>query len=370
MSDLPSPPSVVVEPSSPAPTSGGATSGVSSSKPSSPFGGFSPSNAAAFINDKLAAAKRAIEKEMKKDEENEKGGIEKNNHNPNNPDANDPVNSTIIDVVASKFDTLTTPSSASSPLIQLDLAFTKVSQTFGHKFSTLEEELRLHVTKFEDDFHRSKVQLKQYYEDEKLKLEMKYKKHTDTIVESLRCEYETAKKELHEKLVQEVSKLLIEILDEKLLPELQQSCLDPLMPLFVQELILDVVTSTWPDVKEEIFDLWHNLILRFEPIDEGRHVTWWPNFPQAIKCSFLYHTFPYDRTIWWRIRTFSWWLWNAIAIFPLYGIQGAYFIFLFLCLDKSDEFQMVNFIMQFKGMEHTNTLRHMHWQGSMVGEGR
>ena len=39
-----------------------------------------------------------------------------------------------------------------------------------------------------------------------------------------------------------------------------------------------------------------------------------------------------------------------VRLVPFYGIQSFFYLFAFLCIDKSDEFQLVNFILVFKRM--------------------
>lgn len=58
-----------------------------------------------------------------------------------------------------------------------------------------------------------------------------------------------------------------------------------------------------------------------------------------------------DRSIWYQMRTFSWWFFFLLKLIPFYGIQSFCYLFAFLCIDKRDEFQLVNYILVFKRMQ-------------------
>jgi hypothetical protein len=66
--------------------------------------------------------------------------------------------------------------------------------------------------------------------------------------------------------------------------------------------------------------------------------------------AFVLHTLrPHDHTLWVQIRNPAWWLLKLLSIFPLYGVQPCFFLLTFAMIDKSDEFQLVEFILMFKG---------------------
>jgi hypothetical protein len=58
-----------------------------------------------------------------------------------------------------------------------------------------------------------------------------------------------------------------------------------------------------------------------------------------------------DLSFWQQIKTFSFWFWEIIAIFPFYGVQQFFFAFVFLAIDKSDEYQLTKFILEFKKLQ-------------------
>lgn len=270
--------------------------------------------------------------------------------------------------IAVKLDVESTAASAAfadltSPVrAQVDAALARASVELRTKVASVEAELREKAKKLDQQYDQAKAELTVKFEKEKLQLEQRYadaqtkaeQKYAEaqTKVNQLQADYESKKADLKNKALHELEKVLVDLLDEKVLPAIQSAALDPHMPVFVQNLILDAIEATWPDIKEELFHAWQNLTLDFEPIPAGEPRRCCANPIAAVKASFLYHTFPYDRSLWWQIRTPMWWFWLVVSIFPLYGVQAAYFIFLFLMICSSwDEFQLVRFILQFKGLQ-------------------
>ena len=260
---------------------------------------------------------------------------------------------------------------------QVDAALGKASAELKTKMASVEEELRAKASKLDEDFNRKQAELQAQFDAKRAEVEasvearvgpMKAKltaefeakrQELEASVEArvaplkakLTAEFEAKKNELRDRALHEFELILVKTLDEKVLPAIQKAALDPLMPLVVQEIVVEAIAASWPDIKEEIFDLWSGLVLKFAPVDDPPFISYWPNPLRAAMNSWLYHTYPYDRNFWWQIRRPMWWFWNVVALCPFYGVQALYFILLFLMLDKRDEFQMVNFILQFKGLQ-------------------
>jgi len=57
---------------------------------------------------------------------------------------------------------------------------------------------------------------------------------------------------------------------------------------------------------------------------------------------------PYDKNFWQISRTFSYWFFIAIILIPYYGIQQIAELLIFCFIDKSDEYQLVQFILKYK----------------------
>lgn len=61
--------------------------------------------------------------------------------------------------------------------------------------------------------------------------------------------------------------------------------------------------------------------------------------------------YPYNRSIWKQIKTFSWWFFTLITLIPVFGVQQFYFLFVFACIDKDDEFQLYSYILDYKALQ-------------------
>lgn len=70
-----------------------------------------------------------------------------------------------------------------------------------------------------------------------------------------------------------------------------------------------------------------------------------------LREKYLYANDPYDQSIWKKFRNPWWWFFTLVAAFPFFGVQPCFFLFVFLCIDKDDEFQLVKFILGFKKMQ-------------------
>jgi uncharacterized membrane protein len=55
--------------------------------------------------------------------------------------------------------------------------------------------------------------------------------------------------------------------------------------------------------------------------------------------------------LWETTRTFSWWIFLLVSMFPFWGVQSLFYVIIFLMIDKSDEYQLVNYILSFKTLQ-------------------
>ena len=63
----------------------------------------------------------------------------------------------------------------------------------------------------------------------------------------------------------------------------------------------------------------------------------WYRFPcNFLRKHFVYHTYPNDRTFGQQLRDPFWWIYLLLTMIPFYGIQSFFFVYIFLCIDKSD----------------------------------
>mmetsp|Transcript_168293 Transcript_168293/g.540682 ORF Transcript_168293/g.540682 Transcript_168293/m.540682 type:complete len:478 (+) Transcript_168293:98-1531(+) len=119
---------------------------------------------------------------------------------------------------------------------------------------------------------------------------------------------------------------------------------DPDMPRWVSRGKDRAIDASWPDARSEI--LWEMAVLldrhpnQDEPTEKGC---------DCFRAFFRYHMFPYDKSFWAQMRDPFHVLFMIVPCVPIFGVNPAWFAFVFLIIDKSDEFQLIQFILGFKG---------------------
>jgi len=140
----------------------------------------------------------------------------------------------------------------------------------------------------------------------------------------------------------------LELLVDKLPPLAKDMLEDPEMPRCVSRGKDRVVDAVWPDIRSEI--MWEIAIL----ID-GRAQDSEEQDKRPGRCCLLafvrYHLLPYDKTIWGKLKDPWWVIMSLITLVPVLGVSPICFFILFFIIDKGDEFQLVQFILQFKGTQ-------------------
>mmetsp|Transcript_30383 Transcript_30383/g.55228 ORF Transcript_30383/g.55228 Transcript_30383/m.55228 type:complete len:479 (-) Transcript_30383:96-1532(-) len=122
---------------------------------------------------------------------------------------------------------------------------------------------------------------------------------------------------------------------------------DPEMPRCVSRGKDRLVMSIWPDIREEI--MWEVAVM-LDGTDKDKEV----DNRKGVCClrAFLrYHLQPYDHGIWGQMRDPWFWVLRAIALVPVYAVSPAFFLFVFIIIDKKDEYQLIAFILGFKGTQ-------------------
>eukprot|EP00746_Dinoflagellata_sp_MGD_P140548 gnl/MRDRNA2_/MRDRNA2_73791_c0_seq1.p1 gnl/MRDRNA2_/MRDRNA2_73791_c0~~gnl/MRDRNA2_/MRDRNA2_73791_c0_seq1.p1 ORF type:complete len:414 (+),score=69.61 gnl/MRDRNA2_/MRDRNA2_73791_c0_seq1:63-1304(+) len=121
---------------------------------------------------------------------------------------------------------------------------------------------------------------------------------------------------------------------------------DPLMPDCVRQRQNYVIDAVCQDIKEEI--MWELTAAMDKAKDENVELD---NPPCCLIAFWRYHLFPVDKTFWGTIRDPWWIFFKIISAIPLCGVAPACHFFIFLIIDKSDEYQLIFFILRFKGMQ-------------------
>lgn len=120
---------------------------------------------------------------------------------------------------------------------------------------------------------------------------------------------------------------------------------DPDMPRWISRGKDRMVDGVWPDIREEL--LWEIAVkldgdTSAEPECTG---------PDPVRAFLRYHIYPYDKTFWGKMRDPVHVLFMLATFIPVSGVSPIMYLFIFLFIDKSDEFQLLMFILRFKGTQ-------------------
>lgn len=132
------------------------------------------------------------------------------------------------------------------------------------------------------------------------------------------------------------------------------------MPAFIKKQLSDpdmfecvatgqdyLIDELWKDAKEEI--MWEvGMKLDAAKDHDAPHSA---QGPDCFRAFWRYHLFPYDRTIWGKLRDPVFILFKLATMIPIMGVAPLAYLFIFIIIDKTDEFQLINFILAFKGMQ-------------------
>ena len=67
-----------------------------------------------------------------------------------------------------------------------------------------------------------------------------------------------------------------------------------------------------------------------------------------LRAKLLYTVYPYDRSIWQKLRSAYWCFWLALSAWPLWGVQPLFWGCLYLTIERHDEYQLIAFILELK----------------------
>ena len=122
---------------------------------------------------------------------------------------------------------------------------------------------------------------------------------------------------------------------------------DPFMPRSLQKLIATMVDAMWPDVKEEVLNA---VMLLISPPAEMIPIVAPSSCCSRFNASCRYFLYPYDKTTWQQLREPLTIIYKIICLVPVAGVTQFIFLCHLIIIDKSDEYQLVNFILQFKAL--------------------
>jgi len=138
----------------------------------------------------------------------------------------------------------------------------------------------------------------------------------------------------------------LERLVDKIPGVVKSSLEDEDMPRAVSRAKDRTIDGVWPDFREEI--MWEVAVLL-----DGKAQVEDEDFGAACcLCRFFrYHLFPNNRSIWGQLRDPVYVLFTLVSLIPITGLCPLIYFFIFLIIDRGDEYQLVQFILQFKGTQ-------------------
>ena len=132
---------------------------------------------------------------------------------------------------------------------------------------------------------------------------------------------------------------------------------DEYMPHWAVKWANRLMDVLWPEVHREVHsalmqELGEKLGQYHEPWrEDDEPLIQWHDSPRAyLRARFLYNIYPYDQSLWQMVRNPKWCLSFVLSVWPLYGLQPLYWILVFVSIERRDEFQLVNFILEFKAL--------------------
>mmetsp|Transcript_51733 Transcript_51733/g.116418 ORF Transcript_51733/g.116418 Transcript_51733/m.116418 type:complete len:430 (-) Transcript_51733:183-1472(-) len=152
-------------------------------------------------------------------------------------------------------------------------------------------------------------------------------------------------KEMLENWIKKKVQVQIEKIVDRIPPIVKSALEDEYMPRMVSRSKDKAIDVVWPDFRDEI--MWEVAVLM-----DGAPTEQDTRRPRCCLLRFLrYHLYPYDKTFWGQLRDPVYIIFTLISLLPVTGLCPLIFFFIFLIIDKRDEFQLLQFILQFKGTQ-------------------
>ena len=182
---------------------------------------------------------------------------------------------------------------------------------------------------------------------------------------------------------------------ESVLAETKQKLLDDLtkdrdMPGNVRKVFQAVVGVYFSEVQQEVMD---EVARRLKTLSyshnkkKGRRqrrdlqstllqigmASWWEylsfKYVKKLLLDFrawvLYNELPYDKTFWGKLRSPGWWLLLLTKLYSGWGIQAFLYAMRLAMLDRTDEWQLFEYISNFKGIQFLSGVLAM-FQGTLM----
>ena len=166
---------------------------------------------------------------------------------------------------------------------------------------------------------------------------------------------------------------------EAVLGETKQKLCDDLtkdrdMPVGVRKVFQSVVSVYFSEVQQEVLDELARRLktLSYSEKKQNRRKrdkqsillqigisTWYEYFTLKyvrkvvldFRAWYLYNELPYDKSFWGKLRSPGWWLILTTKLYSGWGIQAFLYAMRLLMLDRTDEWQLFEYISNFKGIQ-------------------
>lgn len=125
---------------------------------------------------------------------------------------------------------------------------------------------------------------------------------------------------------------------------------DPDMPRFISKGKDRAIDGLWPDVREEI--VWETAVfIDGQPVDERAEEIEKSAGVDCFRAFIRYHLFPYDQSFWVQLKDPVYIIFLIGCSIPVAGFYAFVFFLLFFLIDFRDEFQLIQYILTFKGFQ-------------------
>eukprot|EP00927_Polykrikos_kofoidii_P005208 TRINITY_DN1207_c1_g1_i1.p1 TRINITY_DN1207_c1_g1~~TRINITY_DN1207_c1_g1_i1.p1 ORF type:complete len:466 (+),score=114.94 TRINITY_DN1207_c1_g1_i1:130-1527(+) len=108
------------------------------------------------------------------------------------------------------------------------------------------------------------------------------------------------------------------------------------------------VDAVWPEIKDEI--MWEvAVMLHAKPEDEEEALA---ESRACCCCAFFrYHFYPFDKGFWGKLRDPVFVFVKILSLIPFWGVMPVLYLFNFIIIDKRDTYQLIQYILNFKGSQ-------------------
>mmetsp|Transcript_105212 Transcript_105212/g.280082 ORF Transcript_105212/g.280082 Transcript_105212/m.280082 type:complete len:509 (-) Transcript_105212:48-1574(-) len=124
---------------------------------------------------------------------------------------------------------------------------------------------------------------------------------------------------------------------------------DPYMPGCVKRRLHHIIDTIWPDVRVEL--VWEMQVMVDGDDEEYKRNLEFGYKPDCLRAFLRYRLFPYNRSTFYCLRDPVFVIVNILALIPYMGIYAWMYAFIWVIIDKTDEYQLIYYILSFKGAQ-------------------